>query len=177
MHLKGGTNFQWVVSHGGQPCMGRHSYMEPSVELSALLKRNKQAVSYAKHMVNNPRGMFLPTLMSLKCGTHFQFVESHGGLSCLARHLCMEPPCMAVPPPPLKLNKYISTNATNKVSNPWGTQSVHRDPFGRCNRVPMCSFLWGTAMHGRTPVHGTPMCRCPPFRNTKNRWKVMLNTW
>ena len=79
--------------------------------------------------------------------------------------------------PLLKLNRYVLTYATHKVSNPWGTQSVHRDPFGWCNRLPMCSFLWGTAMHGRTPVHGTPMCRCPPFRNTKNRWKLMLNTW
>ena len=80
MHLKGGTKLQCVVSHGGQPCKGRHTYMEPPVQLSALLKRKKQAVSYAKHMVNNPRGIFLPTLMPLKCGTHFQFVEPHGGL-------------------------------------------------------------------------------------------------
>ena len=29
----------------------------PYVWLSALLKRNKQAVTYAEHMVNNPRGM------------------------------------------------------------------------------------------------------------------------
>ena len=35
------------------------------------------------------------------------------------------------------------TNAAHKVSNPWGTQSVHRDPFGSCKRLPMCSFLWG----------------------------------
>ena len=157
----------------------------PHVQLSALLKRNKQAVAYAKHMVNNPRGMFLPTHMLLKGGTDFRFVVSHGGQLCMAGQLCMEPPCMAAPPPPppppppplLKLNRWVLTYATHKVSNPWGTQSVHRDPFGRCNRLPMCSFLWGTVMHGRTPVHGTPMCRCPPFWNTKNRWKLMLNTW
>ena len=35
----------------------------PYVQLSALLKRNKQAVIHAKHMVNNPRGTFLPTHM------------------------------------------------------------------------------------------------------------------
>ena len=70
----------------------------PYVQLSALLKRNKQAVAYAKHMVNNPRGMFLPTYTPLKGGTHFQFVVSHGGQPCMARHLCMEPSCMAVPP-------------------------------------------------------------------------------
>ena len=67
-------------------------------QLSALLKRNKQAVAYAKHMVNNPRGMFLPTHMLLKDGTDFQFVVSHGGHLCMAGQLCMEPPCMAVPP-------------------------------------------------------------------------------
>ena len=33
----------------------------PHVQLSALLKRNKQVVAYAKHMVNKPRGMFVPT--------------------------------------------------------------------------------------------------------------------
>ena len=35
----------------------------PYVQLSALLKRNKQAVIHAKHMVNNPRSTFLPTHM------------------------------------------------------------------------------------------------------------------
>ena len=40
----------------------------PHVQLSALLKRNKQAVAYVKHVVNNPRGMFLPTHMLLKVG-------------------------------------------------------------------------------------------------------------
>ena len=147
----------------------------PHVQLSALLKRNRQAVAYAKHFVNNPRGMFLPTYMHLKGGTHFQFVVSHDGQPCMAGQLCMEPPCMA--DPLLKLNSIMLTYATHKASNTWGTQSVHRDPFVRCNRLPVFSFLWGTAMHGRTPVHGTPMCCCPPFRNTKNRRKLMLNTW
>ena len=44
----------------------------PCVQLSALLKRNKKAVAYDKHLVNNPRGMFLPTPMLLKCGIDFQ---------------------------------------------------------------------------------------------------------
>ena len=86
------------------------------------------------------------------------------------------------------------TFATHKVSNPWGTQSVHREPFGRGKRLPMCSFLcvcvwggggggdshawadtcaWGggggAAMHGRTHVHGTPMCRCPLLSKHKEQ--------
>ena len=63
--------------------------LNPHVQLSAQLKRTKQFVAYAEHMVNNPRGM-LPT---------------------------------------------------------------HLDAFERRDRLPMCGFWWGTAMHGWTPVH------------------------
>ena len=70
---------------------------KPHVQLSALLKRNKRAVAYVKHMVNNARGTFLPTHMLLKGGTDFQFVVSHGGQPCMGGHLCMEPPCVVVP--------------------------------------------------------------------------------
>ena len=71
--------------------------------------------------------------------------------------------------PLLKLNRYVLTYATHKVSNPRGTQSVHKDPFGWCNRLPMCSFLWGTAMHGRTPVHGTPYVSLFPLSKHKEQ--------
>ena len=75
----------------------------PHVQLSTPLKRNKRAVAYVKHMVNNPRGTFLATHMLLKGETDFRFVVSHGGQLCMAGQLCMEPPCMAVSP--LKLNR------------------------------------------------------------------------
>ena len=56
----------------------------PHVQLSTLLKRNKQAVAYAKRMVNNPRGMFLPAHMLLKGGIDFEFLVSHWGQLCMA---------------------------------------------------------------------------------------------
>ena len=59
MHLKGGTNVQWLVSHGGRAWAGMYTW-NPHEQLSAQLKFNKQAVAYAKNIVNNPRGM-LPT--------------------------------------------------------------------------------------------------------------------
>ena len=77
--------------------------LNPHVQLSALLKRNKQVVAYAKHMVNNPRGMFLPTHMLLKGGTDFRFVVPHGGQLCMAGQLCMEPHAWLSPL--LKLNR------------------------------------------------------------------------
>ena len=79
--------------------------------------------------------------------------------------------------PLLKLNRQMIAYAEHKASKHWGTQAVHRHLFGRCNILPMCSFLWETTIHGRTPVHRTPKCRCPspPFRNTMNRRKHMVN--
>ena len=70
----------------------------PHVQLSALLKRNKHAVAYAKHMVNNPRGTFLPTHMLFKGGTDFQFMVSHGGELCMTGQIFMEPLMHGCPP-------------------------------------------------------------------------------
>ena len=72
--------------------------LNPHVQLSALFKRKKRVVAYAKHTVNNPRGTFLPTHMFLKGGTDFQFVVSNGGQPCMGRHVYMEPPCTVVRP-------------------------------------------------------------------------------
>ena len=60
------------------------------------------------------------------------------------------------------------TNSCKLKLNMWQTTHRVRQFFmqiywrERWDTLPMCSFLWGTAMHGRTPVSGTPMCRCPP---------------
>ena len=97
MQLKGKQSSNvWFLMGDSHACADMYTW-KPRVQLSTLLKRNKQAVAYAKHMVNNPRAMFLPTPMLLKCGIDFQFMVSHWGQLCMARQLCIEPPCMAVP--------------------------------------------------------------------------------
>ena len=121
----------------------------PLVRLSALLKPNKQMSTDAKLMVENPRGT--PSM---------QTDSKVGQNPCLARHLCMEPPCTAVRT--IETLQQISIDPTNVVNNPRGTSSMQTDLFERWDRIPMCSFLWWTVMHGRTNVHGTPMCHCPP---------------
>ena len=50
----------------------------PRIQLSALLKRNKQAVAYAKHMVNNLRGW-----------TDLQCLVSQGKQLCMGGILMM----------------------------------------------------------------------------------------
>ena len=54
-----------------------------------------------------------------------------------------------------KPNKHISTHAKHVVNNPRVRPIMQTDWFERWDRLPMCSLLWGTAMHWRTPVHGT----------------------
>ena len=148
----------------------------PHVSLSPLLKHKEQVETHAKHMVNNPRGMLPTHLHAFERRDKLRMCGFSWGTAMQGRTTLHGSPMHGCPPYWNAIDMML-TYATHKVSNPWGSQSAHRDPFGRCNRLPMCSFLWGTAVHGRTPVHGTPMCRCPPFWNTKNRWKLMLNTW
>ena len=59
----------------------------------------------------------------------------------------------------LKPNKQMSTDAKHMVEKPRGTPSMQTDLFERWDRIPMCSFLWGTAMHGRTPVQLSPLSK------------------
>ena len=60
IHLEGATYFQSVGGGGGggdhqlSPVHRTPKCRNPNIQLSALLKRSKQAVAYAKHMVNNP---------------------------------------------------------------------------------------------------------------------------
>ena len=125
----------------------------PHVQLPALL--NKQAVTYAEHMVDNPRGM-LPT--------HLDAFERRDRL----------PLCSFAWGTAMHGHKHVHghywnpTNSCKLKLNMWQTTHRVRQFFmqiywrERWDTLPMCSFLWGTAMHGRTPVSGTPMCRCPP---------------
>ena len=53
----------------------------------------------------------------------------------------------------------------------------YADWFEKWHRLPMCSLLWGTAMHGRTSVHDPPcVTASPPFRNQMKRRQLKLNT-
>ena len=79
MHWKAGQTSNVLFLMGDSHTWADMYACNSHVQLSALLKRNKQAVVYAKHMVNNPRGTFLPTHMLLKGGTDFQFMVSHRG--------------------------------------------------------------------------------------------------
>ena len=56
IHLEGATDFQCVVSYGGQPCMGGHLCMEPPCTAVSAIVTNKQMSTDAKHTVNDPRG-------------------------------------------------------------------------------------------------------------------------
>ena len=46
---------------------------------------------------------------------------------------------------------------------PKGTLSIHPDAFEMWERLPICSFSRGTAMHWRPSVHETLICGCPPY--------------
>ena len=160
MHLKGGVDFHCVVSHGGHPCM------EPPCTTVCTIETQQTDVNRCKTYGREPEGYAIYA-NRFKCGTDFQYVVSHGGQPCLARHLCMEPPCTAVRT--IETLQQMSTDPTNVVNNPRGTPSMQTDLFERWDRIPMCSFLWWTAMHGRTNVHGTPMCRCPLLSKHKEQ--------
>ena len=202
----------------------------PRVQLPALLKSNKQAVTYAEHMVDNPRGM-LPThldaferrdrlplcsfawgtamngqkpvhgtpmydylhywnptnscklklnmwqttcrvrqlckYIDVKGGIHSQCVVSCGGQPCMGGHLCLEHPCVAAPLS--KHEEQVETHTKHMVNNPGGMLPTHLHAFERRDKLPMCGFSWGTAMHGQTCIHGTPMYNCPPYWNPIHR--------
>ena len=108
----------------------------PHVSLSSPFETQRTGGNSYYNMINNARGMPLPIQMHAKGGSDFQCVVTHGWQPCMRGHLCMEP------------NKQILTYAKHEIGNPWGTQSVHRDPFQRHNRLPMCSFLWGQPCMG-----------------------------
>ena len=91
--------------------------------------------------------------MHLKGRTHFQCVVYHGESHAIrnGRHLCMEP---HVRPSALLKPNYIK----HMLNIPKGTPSIHPDAFERWGRLPICSFLGGTAMHWRPSVHETLVC-------------------
>ena len=74
-----------------------------------------------------------------------------GGPPCMAGHLCMYR-CL------LHWNRMKRLKLMrHMVNKPRGTSSILTDAFLRWGRLSTCSFSWETFMHGRTPLHGTPM--------------------
>ena len=57
----------------------------------------------------------------------------------------------------LKPNEKVETYERHMVNKPRGTSPIQTDAFQRWGRLLTCSFSWETFMHGRTPLHGTPM--------------------
>ena len=109
--------------------------------------------------------------MHLKGRTHFQCVVYHGESHAIrnGRHLCMEP---HVRPSALLKPNYIK----HMLNIPKGTPSIHPDAFERWGRLPICSFLGGTAMHWRPSVHETLVCGCPPYWIPIKMRQFMSNT-
>ena len=99
--------------------------------------------------------------MHLEGATDFQCVVSCGGQPCMGGHLCMEPPFVAVPLS--KHKEQVETRAKHMVNNPRGMLPTHLHAFERRDKLPMCGFSRGTAMHGQPCVHGTPVYNRPPY--------------
>ena len=136
--LKGGTDSLCVVSCGGQrqPCMGGHLCMEPSCQT-----HDKQCEGHASA---NPdaceRRVRLP-ICGYSWGDSHAWTDNfawnpHAWLSAL-----------------LKLNKQMLTYAKHKISNPWSTQSVHKEIY-----IEGATDFHCAVSHGGQPCMGGHLC-------------------
>ena len=120
---------------------------KPHVQLSALLKDNKKAVTYAEHMVNNPKGMLPNHLDAIE---RRDIIPVRGFPWGTAMH--GQTPVHGSPDVRLSAlwepNKHMSIDAKHVVNNLRGTPIMQTGWFERWDRLPMCSFLRETAMHG-----------------------------
>ena len=106
---------------------------------------------------NMPLGLFTMCLAWVStCSLCFKRVDSdtcawnpHVQLSPLSKH-----------------KEQVETHAKHTLNNRRGMLPTHLHAFERRDNIGMCGFSWGTAMHGRTTLHGTPMHGCPPYWNS-----------
>ena len=136
----------------------------PHVQLSALLKSNKQAVAYAQHMVNNPRGLLPTQLDAIERRDRLPICCFAWGTAMHGRTPMHGTPMYSCPPFETQWTGGNSCLTHDKKRE--GHAPTHPDACERRVRLPMCGYSWGTAMHGRITTHNTPMHGCPPYWNS-----------
>ena len=131
-------------------------------------------LTYAKRKISNPCGMqSVHRDPFRRCNRHpmcsFILGDSHARADIYAWNPHVQLPAL--------LNKQAVTYTEPMVDNPRGMLPTHLDAFERRDRLPLCSFVWGTAMHGQKHVHETPMYDYLHYWSPTNSCKLKLNMW